>query len=115
MPFLHAPLRIETANNVKSHSTGHVQPAAPDCKRKVAASPLRGIEHGRRPSDRQVLPAAPLGSVRQDQAAIDKAVSPEIDVHLVLDNHGTHKTAMIHSWLARHPQYHLHFTPASAE
>ena len=47
-------------------------------------------------------------------AVIDKAVPPELDIHLVLDNYGTHKTAMIHNWLARRPRYHLHFTPTSA-
>ena len=47
-------------------------------------------------------------------AIIDKAVPPELDIHLVLDNYGTHKTAMIHNWLARRPRYHLHFTPTSA-
>ncbi len=45
---------------------------------------------------------------------IDKAVPPELEVHLVLDNYGTHKTAMIHNWLARRPRFHLHFTPTSA-
>ena len=47
-------------------------------------------------------------------ALIDKAVPEGIDVHLVLDNYGTHKTAMIHNWLARRPRCHLHFTPTSA-
>ena len=36
------------------------------------------------------------------------------EVHLVLDNYGTHKTAMIHNWLLRRPRFHLHFTPTSA-
>ena len=39
---------------------------------------------------------------------------PDFDIHLVLDNYGTHKTALIHNWLARSPRYHLHFTPTSA-
>ena len=47
-------------------------------------------------------------------AVIEKTVPKELDVHLVLDNYGTHKTAMIHKWLLRHPRYHLHFTPTSA-
>lgn len=47
-------------------------------------------------------------------AIIDKRVPPELDIHLVLDNYGTHKTAMIHNWLARRPRYHLHFTPTSS-
>ena len=45
---------------------------------------------------------------------IDKAVPAELEVHLVLDNYGTHKTAMIHNWLMRRPRYHLHFTPTSS-
>ncbi len=47
-------------------------------------------------------------------AIIDKRVPPELDIHLVLDNYGTHKTAMIRNWLARRSRYHLHFTPTSA-
>lgn len=35
-------------------------------------------------------------------------------VHIVLDNYATHKTPAVHRWLARHPEYHLHFTPTSA-
>jgi transposase len=30
-----------------------------------------------------------------------------------LDNYGTHKTALIHRWLAKRPRFHLHFTPTS--
>ena len=35
-------------------------------------------------------------------------------MHLILDNYGTHKTPRIHRWLARHPRFHLHFTPTGA-
>jgi transposase len=45
---------------------------------------------------------------------IDRAVPSGLDVHLVLDNYATHKTALIHRWLAKRPRYHLHFTPTSA-
>lgn len=45
---------------------------------------------------------------------IDREVPEELDVHLVLDNYGTHKTALIHRWLAKRPRFHLHFTPTSA-
>ena len=31
-----------------------------------------------------------------------------------MDNYGTHKTVSIRSWLARHPRFHVHFTPTSA-
>jgi transposase len=32
----------------------------------------------------------------------------------VLDNYGTHKAPRIRRWLAQHPRFHLHFTPAGA-
>lgn len=44
-----------------------------------------------------------------------KATEPKgTQVHIVLDNYATHKTPAVKRWLARHPEYHLHFTPTSA-
>jgi len=45
---------------------------------------------------------------------IDSAVKKALDVHLVLDNYSTHKTAEVQAWLAKHPRFKLHFTPTSA-
>ena len=45
---------------------------------------------------------------------IDSGVPAVLDVHLVLDNYGTHKTALIRRWLAKRPRFHLHFTPTGA-
>ncbi len=45
---------------------------------------------------------------------IEANVPNEMDVHLVMDNYGTHKTPSIKSWFARHPRFHVHFTPTSA-
>ena len=42
---------------------------------------------------------------------IDKAVPPDLDLHIVLDNYATHKTPAVKKWLLRRPRYHLHFTP----
>jgi transposase len=44
---------------------------------------------------------------------IEDRVPAGLDVHLVMDNYGTHKVARVRSWLARHPRYHVHFTPTS--
>ncbi len=38
---------------------------------------------------------------------------PEVAIHLVLDNYGTHKTPAVKRWFLRHPEYQLHFTPTS--
>lgn len=43
--------------------------------------------------------------------ALDAGVPAELDVHMVLDNYGTHKTPLIQSWLAKRPRFHVHFTP----
>jgi transposase len=42
---------------------------------------------------------------------IEAEVPADLEVHLILDNYGTHKTPLVHRWLLRHPRYHLHFTP----
>jgi transposase len=45
---------------------------------------------------------------------IETNVPPQLDVHLVMDNYGTHKTPTVRAWFARHPRFHIHFTPTSA-
>lgn len=45
---------------------------------------------------------------------IDAQVPDGLDVHIIMDNYATHKTARIKAWLARRPHYHIHFTPTSA-
>lgn len=42
---------------------------------------------------------------------IDESIPAELDVHLILDNYGTHKTPAVRRWLARHPRFHVHYTP----
>jgi len=51
-----------------------------------------------------------LRFLQQIEASLPKG----LDVHLVMDNYGTHKVAKVRNWLARHPRYHTHFTPTSA-
>ena len=45
---------------------------------------------------------------------IEANVPAQLDVHLVMDNYGTHKTPAIKAWFARHPRFTVHFTPTSA-
>jgi len=45
---------------------------------------------------------------------LEKTLPSELEVHLVLDNYATHKTALVQRWLLKHPRYHLHFTPTHA-
>jgi transposase len=45
---------------------------------------------------------------------IENNVPADFDVHLILDNYGTHKTQLIRDWAAKRPRFHFHFTPTSA-
>jgi transposase len=42
---------------------------------------------------------------------IEAQVPAELDVHIIADNYGTHKTTLIQKWFAKRPRFHLHFTP----
>lgn len=42
---------------------------------------------------------------------IDAAVPASLDLHLIVDNYGTHKHPKVRGWLARHPRFHIHYTP----
>ena len=42
---------------------------------------------------------------------IDQQVPDHLDVHLVCDNYGTHKSPAIKKWLEAHPRFHVHYTP----
>ncbi len=45
---------------------------------------------------------------------IDTRVPAKMNVHLVMDNYGTHKRPAITNWFARHPRFHVHFAPTAA-
>lgn len=45
---------------------------------------------------------------------IDQRTPADKELHLIVDNYSTHKHAKVKNWLARHPRFHIHFTPTSA-
>jgi transposase len=45
---------------------------------------------------------------------LDRETPAGLDLHLILDNYAAHKTQAVKRWVARHPRFHLHFTPTSA-
>jgi transposase len=45
---------------------------------------------------------------------IDHHTPKGLDLHLIVDNYATHKHPEVRAWLAKHPRFHLHFTPTSA-
>jgi transposase len=48
---------------------------------------------------------------RQFLDRIDASVPPALDLHIIMDNYGTYKTAAIRAWFAKRPRFHVHFTP----
>jgi transposase len=43
--------------------------------------------------------------------AIDRSVPEELEVHIIMDNYGTHKAATVRNWFAKRPRFQAHFTP----
>lgn len=44
---------------------------------------------------------------------VEKNVPADLDVHIVMDNYGTHKTKLIRDWFLKRPRWHVHYTPTS--
>jgi transposase len=57
----------------------------------------------------QAAPSPPgfLGFLRH----LDANIPADLEVHLIADNYATHKHPRVNAWLARHPRYHMHYTP----
>lgn len=45
---------------------------------------------------------------------LEASAPAALDVHLIMDNYGAHKTPAVRAWFARHPRFQVHFTPTSA-
>jgi transposase len=48
---------------------------------------------------------------RQFLDVIEEQVPAGLEVHIIMDNYGTHKTALIRKWFAQRPRFHVHYTP----
>jgi transposase len=45
---------------------------------------------------------------------LDAEFPGEVELHLILDNYGTHGHERVRRWLAKHPRFVLHFIPTSS-
>ncbi len=45
---------------------------------------------------------------------LEREFPKNLDLHLIVDNYGTHQQAKVKQWLGRHPRFKLHFTPTSS-
>ncbi len=62
----------------------------------------------------QCLPRHRHGEFLKFLRTIDREVPSGLQIHLILDNYATHKHPNVGAWLAKHPRFHLHFTPTSS-
>jgi transposase len=54
------------------------------------------------------------GEFRAFLRQLDRATPAGLDLHLIVDNYGTHKHPKVQQWLVKHPRFHFHFTPTSS-
>src|ERR1700674_5080773 len=87
----------------RSRLRGHHQDAAPASEPKTP--PLKAV---RTPRIRRVY----RRTIRR--ARLRSRFRYDRQLHLICDNYATHKHPKVQRWLARHPRFHLHFTPTSA-
>jgi transposase len=45
---------------------------------------------------------------------VERNVPADLEIHIVMDNYGTHKTKLIRDWFLKRPRWHVHYTPTSA-
>lgn len=45
---------------------------------------------------------------------LDREFPKSLELHLIVDNYGTHKHAKVTTWLEKHPRFHIHYTPTSS-
>jgi len=62
----------------------------------------------------QCLPRHRHGEFLKFLRKIDRSVPKGLELHLIVDNYGTHNHPNVQAWLETHPRFHLHFTPTSS-
>jgi transposase len=90
------PLLARRVHDYKRHGTTSLF-AALDLKSSQVIGQLRRRHRSR--------------EFRQFLDLIEAQVPADLEVHIILDNYGTHKTALIRKWFAKRPRFHFHFTP----
>ena len=62
----------------------------------------------------QCLPRHRNGEFLKFLRTIDRQVPKGLQIHMILDNYGTHTHDNVVAWLDKHPPFHLHFIPTSS-
>lgn len=90
---------------------GQVERRTPDYKRHGTTSLFAALELKTSRVIGQLQRRHRASEFRQFLDLIEAQAPAELDVHIILDNYGTHKTALIRNWFAKRPRFHVHFTP----
>jgi transposase len=62
----------------------------------------------------QCLPRHRHGELLKFLRLVDREVPKGLQIHMILDNYGTHNHPNVKEWLEKHPRFHLHFIPTSS-
>ena len=62
----------------------------------------------------QCLPKHRNGEFLKFLLTVDRQTPKGLQIHMILDNYGTHTHDNVKAWLAKHPRFHLHFIPTSS-
>ena len=62
----------------------------------------------------QCFPRHRAREFRRFLDTVERDVPADLDIYLVIDNAGSHKTKLIRDWFAKRSRWHIHFTPTSA-
>ena len=62
----------------------------------------------------QCLPRHRNGEFLKFLRTVDRQTPKGLQIHMILDNYGTHTHDNVKAWLAKHPRFHLHFIPTSS-
>ena len=90
---------------------GQVERRTHDYKRHGTISLFAALELKTSQVMAQLKPRHRSLEFRQFLDLIEAQVPAALEVHIIVDNYGTHKTALIRKWFAKRPRFHVHFTP----
>jgi transposase len=93
---------------------GHAQTATHDYRRNGTTTLFAAIELLTGNVVGQCMPRHRHQEWLKFLRLIDAQMPAGYDLHLIVDNYATHKHPKVKDWLARHPRFHMHFTPTSA-
>jgi transposase len=85
-----------------------------DYKRRVTTSMFATLEVKAGTIIGKCMPRHRSQEFRKFLDEVERNVPADLDIQVVMDNYGTHKTKLIRNWFLKRPRWHVHYTPTSA-